>query len=90
MHLQTTHTEVRSKQCPECPLKFKTTSQLNQHLVTHTGIKAHQCPFPDCGKAFGQKYNMTAHYKMHFFNRSQRRVRTRTEQTSTAHVKIEI
>lgn len=53
MHLQTTHTEVRNKQCPECPLKFKTTSQLNQHLVTHTGVKKHECP--ECGKAFGQR-----------------------------------
>lgn len=64
MHLQTTHTNVRNKECPKCPLKFKTTSQLNQHLVTHTGIKKHECP--ECGKAFGQKYNMTAHYKSHF------------------------
>lgn len=71
MHLQTTHTDVRNKQCSECPLKFKTTSQLNQHLVTHTGIKKHQCP--ECGKAFGQKYNMTAHHKSHFVNKIQRK-----------------
>lgn len=71
MHLQTTHTDVRNKQCPECPLKFKTTSQLNQHLVTHTGIRKHQCP--ECGKAFGQKYNMTAHYKSHFVNKTQKK-----------------
>lgn len=63
MHLQTTHSEVRKKQCPECPLKFKTTSQLNQHLLTHSGVKNHQCP--ECGKLFAQRYNMMAHYKLH-------------------------
>lgn len=63
MHFQTTHSEVRKKQCPECPLNFKTTSQLNQHLVTHTGVKNHQCP--ECGKSFAQRYNMMAHYRLH-------------------------
>lgn len=73
MHLQTTHTDVRKKQCPECPVRFKTTSQLNQHLVTHTGVKRHKCP--ECGKAFGQKYNMTAHYKSHFYSKMERKAR---------------
>lgn len=63
MHLQTTHNDVRNKPCPECPLKFKTTSQLNQHLVTHSGVKKHKCP--ECGKGFAQRYNMTAHYRKH-------------------------
>lgn len=73
MHLQTTHTDIRKKQCPECPVRFKTTSQLNQHLVTHSGIKPHKCP--ECGKAFSQKYNMTAHQKSHFFGKVQRKTR---------------
>lgn len=63
MHFQTTHSEIRKKQCPKCPLNFKTTSQLNQHLVTHSGVKNHQCP--DCGKSFAQRYNMMAHYRLH-------------------------
>lgn len=61
MHLQTTHTVVKTKECPQCTMKFKTTSQLNQHLVIHSGVKKHECPV--CGKAFSQKYNMTAHHR---------------------------
>lgn len=61
MHLQTTHSNVKNKTCPLCPMAFKQTSHLNQHLVTHTGEKKHECPV--CGKAFGQKYNMTAHHR---------------------------
>lgn len=72
MHLQTTHSDVRRKQCVECPLKFKTTSQLNQHILTHTGVKNHRCP--ECSKSFTQRYNMMAHYKLHSAgNRSKRK-----------------
>ena len=63
MHMQTTHTEIRQKQCPYCSLCFKTTSQLNQHTLTHTDAKNHECP--DCGKRFTQRYNMLAHYRLH-------------------------
>lgn len=63
MHLATTHTVERKKQCNQCPLSFKTTSQLNQHTLTHTGEKNHKCP--ECGKCFAQRYNMMAHYKLH-------------------------
>lgn len=88
MHLQTTHTDIRNKQCPECPLKFKTTSQLNQHLVTHTGIKKHQCP--ECGKAFGQKYNMTAHYKSHCLNRIQGKTTNKNEPVTSSDSNMEM
>lgn len=63
MHLQTTHTDVRTKQCTECSMYFKTTSQLNQHMVTHSGQRNHSCPM--CGKMFVQRHNMLAHYRIH-------------------------
>ncbi|XP_031626363.1 zinc finger protein 184-like [Contarinia nasturtii] len=87
MHLQTTHTEIRNKQCSECPLKFKTTSQLNQHLVTHSGVRNHKCPV--CQKAFGQKYNMTAHYKNHFAQES-KQARAKAVPKSSIKVEMEL
>lgn len=78
MHLQTTHSDVKSKECSHCPMKFKTTSQLNQHLVTHSGEKRHECPV--CGKAFSQKYNMTAHHRStHLSQKSPRKLPKSTQ-----------
>lgn len=36
------------------------------------------------------RYNMTAHYKSHFIDKIQRRIRTKPNESSSAAVKMEI
>lgn len=60
----TPETAARNR-CPICQKQFKRPSSLQVHIVSHTGEKMFQCPWPECHKFFSVKSNMTRHYKLH-------------------------
>ncbi|KAK6461130.1 hypothetical protein DFJ63DRAFT_314922 [Scheffersomyces coipomensis] len=51
--------------CRICNKQFKRPSSLQTHYYSHTGEKIFKCPWPDCGKLFSVKSNMTRHYRLH-------------------------
>lgn len=42
---------------------YNTASELNSHAGTHTGIKRHRCPDPDCGKTFYKTSYLNVHFR---------------------------
>lgn len=49
--------------CPVCELNFGQISDLNRHLVRHTGRKPFRCDY--CGLQFSQKSNLKRHMAVH-------------------------
>jgi len=49
--------------CTYCQKQFKAFSDLQRHLVQHTGERTWQCEM--CSKTFGQKYHLTRHMETH-------------------------
>ncbi|XP_018369814.1 PREDICTED: zinc finger protein 525-like [Trachymyrmex cornetzi] len=64
-HLVTKHSDIdgRSHKCETCPARFKSLSELKQHIKIHTGKKPHVCEI--CGKAFTIKSNLSKHSNIH-------------------------
>lgn len=44
---------------------FGNKPKLTRHIHSHTGHKPHQCPYPDCGKAFVTKEQLKNHETTH-------------------------
>ncbi|XP_035791717.1 zinc finger protein 239-like [Anopheles albimanus] len=74
LHLQREHpdskgshslgsSEQRSFECRECGKCFKQTTHLRNHLLTHTGIRAHGCEF--CAKRFALAGDLRIHRRIH-------------------------
>jgi len=55
--------------CSYCKKTFKAFSDLQRHLVQHTGERTWQCEV--CPKSFGQKYHLTRHMETHSGVRNQ-------------------
>merc|ERR1712130_858171 len=58
----------RSKQnynCPHCDYSSNVTTNLRNHIRTHTGEKPFVCTYKDCGKRFAAKGNLNDHMKRH-------------------------
>ncbi|KAF8532559.1 hypothetical protein JB92DRAFT_2841145 [Gautieria morchelliformis] len=51
--------------CPECGRRFEKRSHLKNHLMSHSGEKPWQCPWPGCGKAFSASSNLRRHERSH-------------------------
>ncbi|KAK6205156.1 uncharacterized protein RJT21DRAFT_111689 [Scheffersomyces amazonensis] len=64
VHDMTPETAERNR-CRICNKQFKRPSSLQTHYYSHTGEKIFKCPWPDCGKLFSVKSNMTRHYRLH-------------------------
>lgn len=60
----TPETAARNR-CSICNKQFKRPLSLQTHYYLHTGQKLFKCAWPDCGKLFLVKSNMTRHYKIH-------------------------
>lgn len=56
------HENKKDKTCLVCGVAFIRTSHLNRHIKTHTNEKLFKC---HCGARFAEKYNLTAHTKIH-------------------------
>lgn len=64
VHNMTPQTAARNR-CPMCQKQFKRPSSLQTHMYSHTGEKLFKCPWPECGKLFLVKSNMTRHHRLH-------------------------
>ena len=51
--------------CLECGKEFTWRSELDRHLLSHSGKKPFVCTAPGCGKAFSQRSNLTKHQLTH-------------------------
>lgn len=49
--------------CVQCPKSFNTKHKLNQHLMTHSGLKPYKCSF--CDKRFKQLSHVQQHTRLH-------------------------
>lgn len=64
MYDMTPETAARNR-CSICNKQFKRPSSLQTHLYSHTGEKLFRCPWPECGRYFSVKSNMTRHARLH-------------------------
>ena len=52
-------------QCSMCQESFNFNSELKTHLIQHQRRAKHLCAFPNCGKLFKNKPDLTRHTKEH-------------------------
>ena len=52
-------------QCSRCHENFNFNSELKTHLIQHQRRAKHLCAFPNCGKLFKNKPDLTRHAKEH-------------------------
>ena len=52
-------------QCSMCHENFNFNSELKTHLIQHQRCAKHLCAFPNCGKLFKNKPDLTRHAKEH-------------------------
>ena len=52
-------------QCSMCQENFNFKSELKTHLIQHKQHAKHLCAFPNCGKLFKNKPDLTRHAKEH-------------------------
>ena len=52
-------------QCSMCQENFNFNSELKTHLIQHQRRAKHLCAFPNCGKLFENKPDLTRHAKEH-------------------------
>jgi uncharacterized Zn-finger protein len=53
---------------PDCGKSFKFRSEMERHIVTHTGQRPFFCSFPGCGKSFKRNDALSNHFKIHTRN----------------------
>lgn len=62
-HIATTHNGEKKWSCPYCKRNFGQRPHMKMHVDTvHLKKRDHKC---HCGKAFGTRYNLTAHQRTH-------------------------
>lgn len=64
-HRKYVHTEERPESCPTCGRRFKTKSQLKNHLVTHMSATDLQLSCEVCGKMFTRVATLKDHVRRH-------------------------
>lgn len=52
-------TLLKKFECNQCTIKFTTVHRLNQHALTHTGAKPHECTY--CDRAYASKGDLVKH-----------------------------
>lgn len=62
-HTKKDHLLERNHQCTECEMKFYSKTQLQKHMVKHSGRKDFQCEI--CSKWFTRKSVLTEHMRIH-------------------------
>ncbi|XP_075989400.1 uncharacterized protein LOC142985244 [Anticarsia gemmatalis] len=63
IHTRKDHLMERNHKCVQCDMKFFTSTQLQQHMVKHTGVKAFKCTV--CCKSYGRRKTLAEHMKIH-------------------------
>lgn len=59
------HLNIRPFVCDVCNSAFSRNNTLKTHMMTHSGEKPFECPFPGCDKRFSERGNMKTHLKIH-------------------------
>lgn len=59
---------VKPYSCPQCPMRFSSSTNLIQHKKYHDGSRNNICSF--CGKSFITKSDLTVHEYTHFNRRN--------------------
>ena len=62
-HTKTVHSNIYSMVCDHCGKKFKDSSAMKVHLLTHSGVKPFECAEPGCSVAYTTKQCLQKHYR---------------------------
>lgn len=54
----------RNCECEKCGKRFGTKSELNMHILRHSGLRNFKCDV--CGKLFKSKLDIARHLRTHF------------------------
>lgn len=63
VHVRYAHLKEKRYACDVCEWKFYATSELKQHMVTHSGERKYQCNV--CKKSYARKYTLCEHMRIH-------------------------
>jgi len=66
--MNTTVTAKSMLACIQCQKTFKTKSNLNKHMLTHTSKKPYECD--TCNKSYKMKFNLNRYQNIHTQTRS--------------------
>ena len=64
-HQETVHSTERRYVCEECGCSYKRTSHLRRHVQNAHSSMQLACPYPDCGKMFNGREQLTKHMRRH-------------------------
>ncbi|XP_059056418.1 zinc finger protein 62 homolog isoform X9 [Achroia grisella] len=67
IHTKRDHLMERRHNCPQCDMKFFSSSELRDHLVKHTGERQFECNV--CHKSYGRKKTLREHMRIHVNDR---------------------
>ncbi|XP_050676682.1 PR domain zinc finger protein 5-like isoform X5 [Leptidea sinapis] len=67
VHIKRDHLLERRYKCTMCDMGFFLKSELNGHLVKHSGDKSYQCEI--CNKSYGRKKTLREHIRIHLNDR---------------------
>ncbi|XP_060809087.1 zinc finger protein 729 isoform X3 [Amyelois transitella] len=63
IHQKRDHLMHKPHACVRCDMKFSTTTELKNHMVSHTGVRSFKCEV--CLKAYPRKKTLTEHMRIH-------------------------
>ncbi|KOB75790.1 Uncharacterized protein OBRU01_05948 [Operophtera brumata] len=63
VHVRYAHLKLKRYACEVCEWKFYSSSELKQHMVTHSGERKYQCNV--CKKSYARKYTLREHMRIH-------------------------
>ncbi|PMD55348.1 uncharacterized protein K444DRAFT_697347 [Hyaloscypha bicolor E] len=64
IHIRT-HTRETPFPCPSCPKKFKSSTALASHRISHSKKQRWACPHDGCGKTYMRSGPLTIHIRTH-------------------------
>ncbi|CAG4958688.1 unnamed protein product [Colias eurytheme] len=67
IHIKRDHLMERTHGCNVCDMKFFTSCDLKDHMISHSGVKKYQCDI--CMKSFGRKKGLRQHLRIHVDDR---------------------
>lgn len=62
-HIKQVHVREKKHACAQCEWKFYSRTELQKHMIKHTGQRIHQCDM--CNKAFARKHTLNQHLRTH-------------------------
>lgn len=62
-HIRKNHLKEKKYGCESCAKRFFSKSELQRHMLTHTGVKNYHCNL--CDKSYQTRYGLNVHLKSH-------------------------